>query len=104
SEAAHADFAPSTEDEIALLRFLRGRHGSHVSYERVLSGAGIGDLYSFVRGRVGTPEPAWLTEQFAGHDRNAVISRAALDGKDPARVRALEMFVEVLGAEAGNLA
>lgn len=104
SEGGHADFAPGNDDEIDLLRYLRERHGGHVSYERVLSGAGIGDLYGFVRSQTGTAEPAWLAEKLAGHDRNAVISRAALDGSDPACVRALEMFVDILGAEAGNLA
>ena len=103
SEAGHADFAPCTDEEIELLRYLRGRHG-RVSYERVLSGAGIGELYGFVRHATGSPEPAWLTEQFAHHDRNAVISRAGLDRSDAAAARALEMFVEILGAEAGNLA
>jgi len=104
SEGGHADFAPGTDEEIELLRYMRGRHGGHVSYERVLSGAGIGDLYSFVRHATGSPEPAWLTAQLAGHDRNAAISRAGLDRSDAASVRALEMFVEILGAEAGNLA
>jgi len=104
SEGGHADFAPGTDEEIDLLRFLRERHGGHVSYERVLSGAGIGALYDFVRTRTATAEPAWLAEQFAGHDRNAVISRVALEGGEPACVRALEMFAELLGAEAGNLA
>jgi glucokinase len=104
SEGGHADFAPGSDDEIELLRYLRRRHGGHVSYERVLSGDGIGDLYDFVRTTTGTTEPAWLTEQLAADDRNAAISRAALDGTDPACIRALEMFVEVLGAEAGNLA
>jgi glucokinase len=104
SEGGHADFAPGTDDEIALLRYLRGIHGDHVSYERVLSGAGIGDLYDFVRTATGAAEPAWLTALFATDDRNAVISRTALDGRDPACVRALDMFVEILGAEAGNLA
>jgi glucokinase len=104
SEGGHADFAPGTEEEIELLRFLRVRHGDHVSYERALSGAAIGDLYDFIRQTTGAAEPAWLTEQFAGHDRNAVISHAALDHKDAACVRALEIFAELLGAEAGNLA
>jgi glucokinase len=104
SEGGHADFAPGTDDEIELLRYLRGIYGDHVSYERVLSGAGIGDLYGFVRKATGTAEPAWLTDQLAAGDRNAVISRAALDGSDPACVRTLEMFAEILGAEAGNLA
>ena len=128
SEGGHADFAAGTDDEIELLRYLRGVHGDHISYERVLSGAGIGDLYDFVRKATGAAEPAWLTEQLVppgfprakesrgphpaidplpsvvAGDRNAVISRAALDGRDPTCVRALEMFAEILGAEAGNLA
>ena len=104
SEGGHADFAPGTDDEIALLRYLRGIHGPHVSYERVLSGAGLGEIYDFVREAHGTAEPAWLTAEIAAGDRNAAISRAALDGRDPACVRALDMFVEALGAEAGNLA
>jgi glucokinase len=104
SEGGHADFAPGTDDEIALLHYLRGLHGAHVSYERVLSGAGIGDLYGFVRARAGTAEPAWLTAEIAAGDRNAVVSHVALEGRDPVCVRALDMFVEILGAEAGNLA
>jgi glucokinase len=104
SEGGHADFAPGTDDEIELLRYLRRLHGSHVSYERVLSGAGIGDLYDFVRSITGTAEPPWLTAELAASDRNAVISRTALAGRDAACVRALDMFVEILGAEAGNLA
>lgn len=91
SEGGHADFAPTTDEEFALLRFMRARHGEHVSVERVLSGAGIGDLYDFVGG---TAKPAG--------DRNAAISHAALDRSDPHAVRALEMFVDILGAEAGN--
>jgi glucokinase len=97
SEGGHGDFAPGTDDEIDLLRYLRDHHGAHVSYERVLSGAGLGDLYDFVRQATAATEPSWP----AG-DRNAAISHAALEGTDPTAVRALEMFVEILGAEAGN--
>ncbi|TMQ04469.1 MAG: glucokinase, partial [Deltaproteobacteria bacterium] len=104
SEGGHADFAPGTDDEIELLRYLRRLHGPHVSYERVLSGAGIGDLYRFVRATTGIAEPAWLTAELAAHDPNAVISQTALAGRDAVCVRALDMFVEILGAEAGNLA
>jgi len=57
-----------------------------------------------VRAATGTAEPAWLTAELAAGDRNAVISHVALAGRDPACVRALDMFVEILGAEAGNLA
>jgi len=104
TEGGHSDFAAGTDEEIELLRFLRERHGGHVSCERILSGAGIGDLYDFVRKTATTAEPAWLTSRMATEDRNAVISRAALDASDPAAVHTLELFTEILGAEAGNLA
>jgi glucokinase len=104
SEGGHADFAPNSDEEIELLRFLRDRHGPHVSYERALSGAAIGDVYDFVRHTTGAAEPAWLTEQMAGHDRNAVISKAALERRDPTCIHTLEIFADMLGAEAGNLA
>jgi glucokinase len=104
SEGGHADFAPGTDEEIELLRYLRGKYGDHVSYERVLSGNGFGDLYSFCRLQSGTPEPAWLTKELAAGDHNAVVSKAGLAGTDAACVRAVELFALVLGAEAGNLA
>jgi glucokinase len=104
SEGGHADYAPGTDEEVELLRFLRKRYGGHVSYERVLSGAGIGDLYSFAREASGTSEPAWLAAKIAAGDRNAVISEAALAKTDECSVRALDLFAANLGAEAGNLA
>jgi glucokinase len=91
SEAGHADFAPGTEEELELWKFLRARYGSHVSVERVLSGNGIGDLYDFHDGK----------QTWTG-DRNAEITTAALGGTDPAAVAALAMWVAILGAEAGN--
>ncbi len=103
SEGGHADFAPGTDLEIELLRFLRARHGEHVSYERVLSGDGIGDLYRFLRAS-GPAEPAWLTAKLAVGDRNATISEVGMAGQDPVCARALAMFAAILGAEAGNLA
>jgi glucokinase len=102
SEGGHADFAAGTDDELALFRFMRGRHGSHVSYERVLGGDGIGDLYDFVRAARGATEPE--PPQLGQGDRNAAISHAALAGADLDCARALAMFVAILGAEAGNLA
>jgi glucokinase len=100
SEGGHADFAPGTDEEIELFRFLRSRYGSHVSNERILSGHGVGDLYDFARAARGAtePEPAWLHEG----DRNAAISGAAIKQTDPDAIRALALFVAILGAEAGN--
>ena len=103
SEGGHSDFAPATDDELELFKFLRARHG-HVSYERVLSSGGIVDLYEMVRSRAIEREPTWLAHDIAAGDPSMAIVDAALAGKDPCCVRAVEMFTEILGAEAGNIA
>jgi glucokinase len=103
SEGGHATFAPQDDEQIELYRYLRGRFG-HVSAERVLSGPGLFNIYSFLREHRRTPEPAWLTERFEKEDASAVVSAAALSRLDPECVHALEMFVDIYGAEAGNLA
>jgi glucokinase len=104
SEGGHADFAPGTDEELELWKFLRGKHGGHVSVERVLCGAGLGDLYDFCRANSGVAEPAWLTAELAAGDRNAAVANVGLAHRDPACGRALAMFAELLGAEAGNCA
>ena len=104
SEGGHTDFAARTDDEIVLFRHLRAALGGHVSYERILSGAGIGNLYRCLRTEATTREPDWLADDLRRGDPNAAISAAALAKRDPVCVRALSMFCEILGAEAGNLA
>ncbi len=101
SEGGHTDFAPRNELEMDLLRFLLTKY-KRVSYERVVSGMGIVNLYQFFRTRVNYAEPPWLTEQLGG-DAAAAISKAARDGKDEASAKAMELFVSLYGAEAGNL-
>ncbi|MGE5217028.1 MAG: glucokinase [Chloroflexota bacterium] len=104
SEGGHADFAPRDELEIELLRFLIGRFG-HVSYERVLSGPGLFNTYRFLKESRGMEEPVRLAERFAaGEDPGVVISQAALAREAGICVEALNLFVAVYGAEAGNLA
>jgi glucokinase len=103
SEGGHADFAPRDEAEIELLRYLIPKFG-HVSYERVLSGPGIFNIYSFLKDS-GLDEPSWFTEKIsASSDPSAMISQAALAGEPKICVRVLDMFIAVYGAEAGNLA
>lgn len=104
TESGHADFAPGTEEELALWKFLSVKFGGHVSVERILSGNGIGSLYEFARQTSGLPEPTWLTHEIASGDRNAVVSQSALAGNDPVCVKALTLFASILGAEAGNMA
>ena len=103
SEGGHADFAPRGEEQIDLLRDLEREFG-HVSFERVLSGPGLVNIYRFLRKRSGTPEPAWLTEQIATGDRAAAVSNAALKKTDAVSVHALNVFCDIYGAEAANLA
>jgi glucokinase len=104
SEGGHGDLAPRNELEIELLRHLIARFG-HVSYERVVSGPGLANVYRFLKEVRGLEEPPWLTEQFmASDDPGVVISKAALANQAPICIEALNLFVSVYGAEAGNLA
>ncbi|MGH7770124.1 MAG: glucokinase, partial [Candidatus Binatia bacterium] len=103
SEAGHADYAPRTPLEIELLSWLIPRFG-HVSYERVISGPGIFNVYTFLRDAKHFNEPAWLKERIAAADPAAVISQAALAQEAEICVQALDIFVSSYGAEAGNLA
>jgi glucokinase len=98
-EGGHADFAPRTEREIALLRYLASDHG-HVSYERVLSGGGLVNIYRFLRDSLGGASSSWL---------GPVPSPAAISAEadiDPRSLsaEALRMFVSIYGARAGNVA
>ena len=103
SEGGHADFAPRSELEIELLRYLLPRF-HHVSYERVLSGPGLLNIYTFLRDTGRGEEPVWLADEMKEADPSAVITRAALEEKSDLCVQALDLFVSVYGAEAGNLA
>ncbi len=103
SEGGHTDFAPRTELEIELLRYMLKKY-THVSYERLVSGPGVYDIYRFLRAQADSPEPQWLTEQIASGDPSAAVSLAGADHLDDVCERALEMFVSLYGAEAGNLA
>ena len=103
SEGGHADFAPRTELEVALLRHLLQVY-DHVSYERVLSGPGLHNIYQFLRDTRRAEEPASLAEELARRDPPRVISEHALLGDSPICALAMEMFVSIYGAEAGNLA
>ncbi len=104
TEGGHADFAPRDTLEIQLLTYLAEKYGEHVSYERVLSGPGLFDLYGFLRQQSSTPEPAWLTEQIQSGDPSAAVTEAGLAERDPVAVQALEVFTSLYGAEAGNMA
>lgn len=103
-EGGHADFAPRTELEIALHRYLIGKF-SHVSCERVLSGPGMKNIYDFLRDSGTEVEPEWLKHEMnQSTDPAATIAHLGLAKKAPICERALDIFVSVYGAESGNLA
>jgi glucokinase len=104
SEGGHSDFAPSTPQQDALLLWLRKRYPDHVSYERILSGPGIYTLYEFLLESGFAPEPARMRNIAPQEDRSAMVSRCAIEDNDPLCTETLRLFVEIYGAEAGNLA
>ena len=104
SEGGHCDFAARTEREIALLEYLRRKLGGRVSWERVVSGLGIQNIYGFLRDEEKIDEPEWLRERMAAEDPNAVIGRCAEDGSSELCRETMQTFAAAYGAEAGNIA
>jgi glucokinase len=104
SEGGHADFAARTDQEVALLQYLRRTLNGRVSFERVVSGLGIKNVYAFLRDDQKMEEPAWLRDRLAHEDPNAVIGQCAEDGSSEICAEAMRIFVSAYGAEAGNVA
>ena len=105
SEGGHTDFGPRNDTEIELLRFLQRKYNGRISYERVVSGMGLTNIYEFLRDGLGMEEPKWLAEKITeAHDPNSVITEMALSVKSEICAKALDMMVSIYGAEAGNLA
>jgi glucokinase len=102
SEGGHADFAPQNEEQIELLRTLQQRYG-HVSYERVVSGMGITNIFTFLRDWKYGGETTKSDHTDDLESLPAKISAMAAGG-DPLAQHTLEMFVDAYGAEAGNMA
>ena len=104
SEGGHSSFSPCSGIEIELLEYMLDRF-DHVSFERILSGPGLHNIYSFLRDTGTEKEPSEIADSLASAtDPSAFISGKALEGKLPIAVRAMEIFVSVYGSEAANLA
>lgn len=102
-EGGHADFAPRNSLECELLIWFQKRY-RHVSYERVVSGPGLFDLYRFLIETGQEEESVEVKEQIREKDPPAVISEWGRLRRDPACMRAVDWFLSLYGAEAGNLA
>jgi len=103
SEGGHADFSPTNALERDLLAFLAREFG-RVSSERILSGAGIGHIYRFLKAAGVAEEQAVVRDEMAGTDPAPVITRHGLADTDPLSVKTLEVFARAYGTAAGNLA
>jgi glucokinase len=104
SEGGHTSFGPETSLQLELLNYMDNLY-NHVSYERVCSGLGIANLYSFLCNVKGLEEPGWLREQLDEvEDQTPLIVEAALEKKAEICIQTMDLFVSILGSEAGNLA
>jgi glucokinase len=103
SEGGHADFSPNNKDEVNLWQHLHHRFG-HVSIERVLSGSGLANIYSWLKESGRYKEPIWLSKKIKEMDPARVITEAAMNNRNSLCIKSLNMFVSILGAVAGNLA
>jgi glucokinase len=86
-----------------LLDYLLKRH-PRVSVERVISGPGLYNIYQFLKDTGRAEEPTWLADQMRQKDPPVVITENALTGKSSLCTQALDLFVSLYGAKAGNLA
>lgn len=102
SEGGHADFAPTNELEIQLLQYLLKKY-TRASYERVICGPGLVNVYNFLKDSGFAKESDQVAERMNSEDPAAVISCAGIEGKDELCIKALDIFASVLGSQAGNL-
>lgn len=103
TEGGHVDFAPTDRIQILLLEHLIERFG-HVSYERIVSGAGLVTIYEFLRAYEQHDENPDLRQAMVAGDPAAAISQFALENNDSLALESLDLFIKIYGAQAGNLA
>lgn len=103
TEGGHTDFSPRTDLDIELLKFLQNEYGV-VSWEKVVAGPAIVDIYRFLRDVKKREEPKWLKEALElEKNDSAVISGAAIEQKAAICVETMELFVRYLARESSNL-
>jgi glucokinase len=102
-EGGHCDFGPTNEEEIALLKYQLQKH-KHVSYERILSGPGLYQIYRFLIDTQLEKEDPAIAALIQQSEPQRVITEKAASGESKACARACRLFVKLLGGEAGNVA
>jgi glucokinase len=102
TEGGHTDFAPRTAKDVEMFYALQQMFG-HVSWERVVSGMGIRNIFQCLASKHKEPLPEWLTERMKDEDPAAVISQAALKHEDLICAETMELFVRYFATEASCL-
>lgn len=103
TEGGHCNFGPADELDLELWKFIDKKFG-HVSWERLVSGQGIMNIYAFLRMYRKKKEPKWLTKELTADPSAKVISAAALQKKDALCEETLQLFLKYLATEASQLA
>jgi glucokinase len=104
TEGGHTDFAAQTAQQDLLLAYLRKIYPKHVSCERLISGIGFSHLYDFLSEQGVAPPCPEVSALNDDIDRNAVISQLGVTDADPLCAETVKLFIELYGAETGNLA
>lgn len=103
TEGGHANFAPTNELQIELTRYLLKNTG-RTSWELLLSGHGLVEIYGFLKAHGNAPESPSVAKMMQRGDPAVAITQAALGQNDALANHALDLFVDIYGAQAGNLA
>ncbi|UJH91665.1 glucokinase [Antarcticibacterium sp. 1MA-6-2] len=103
AEGGHCDFSPRNELDVLFWRFLHEEFG-RVSWERIISGRGLQNIYRFLLAHHGTQEPEWFKERILNEDPAAVISESARDGNYDLAKESINLFVRYLATETAQLA
>jgi glucokinase len=92
TEGGHVSFAPRTDEEFEVMKFIAREH-PRVSAERLLSGRGLVNIHRALCALANTPRVSLQADE---------ITAAAVEGKYPIAIKAVNMFCEVLGRVAGD--
>lgn len=103
SEGGHCDFSPRNTLEIALWKYMHQKY-DHVSWERLVSGPGILDIYQFLIQYRNQKEPEWIKQAFLTKNPAAVITNAAMEDKDSICRETFDLFIKFLATESAQLA
>jgi len=103
TEGGHTNFAPTDLQQCALLTHLLPRY-EQVSYERLVSGVGIAEIYAFLLEGSYYPESEALQQAMINNDPAAAISQFASEDNNSLAAATMNLFVRIYGSQAGNLA